>query len=307
MNNCDPNATFVKFADDTTILVSGKTEEEASLKMNNTLIKVERWFTQNKLNLNPAKTRYMIFNKSTDIDNHLSINGINITRVWQKGQEKSFKLVGINIDEKLNWNEHIIAVGKKIASAAYGLHKTRNDLTSKNKTLIYSGLIHSHLTYGLSIWGHAKMSRLNQLLVKQKKAIRLIHNLKYRTHTLPYFVKSKILQLPELIDHTTLCYIQSGLHKDSPLHIQDLWSKRTTQRTDLRSQGITLHIPVSHSRLVNESPSSNHSRVWNNQPHNKATKEGSPGAFKHANKFDLLSEYLDDMTPEERDIALELE
>ena len=55
----------------------------------------------NKLNLNPSKTRYMIFNHETDKTNHLSINDTQITRVWDKGTEKSFKLVGIYIDKKL--------------------------------------------------------------------------------------------------------------------------------------------------------------------------------------------------------------
>ena len=33
--------------------------------MNDTLVNISRWFGQNKLNLNPSKTRYMIFNSKT--------------------------------------------------------------------------------------------------------------------------------------------------------------------------------------------------------------------------------------------------
>ena len=40
--------------------------------------------------------------------------------------------------------------------------------------------MHSHLVYGLPMWGFAKKGRLNVLLIKQKKAIRKIFNLKYR-------------------------------------------------------------------------------------------------------------------------------
>ena len=38
-------------------------------------------------------------------------------RVWDKGEEKFFKLVGIHFDEKLKWTEHINKVGVKVASA----------------------------------------------------------------------------------------------------------------------------------------------------------------------------------------------
>ena len=85
INNSDQNSKFVKFPDDSTILTTGKDIEEATSNMNNALSKVKGGFLMNKLNLNPSKTRYMIFNHKTD---HLSINDTQITRVWDKGTEK---------------------------------------------------------------------------------------------------------------------------------------------------------------------------------------------------------------------------
>ena len=127
INNCDTNAKFVKFADDTTVITSAPTLQEASWKMNLSMDKVYRWFQSNKLNLNPSKTRYMIFNcKGNSDTNHIHINGENIERVWRQGQEKSFKLVGIMIDEKLNWEDHINYIAKKISYANYSLNRARN-------------------------------------------------------------------------------------------------------------------------------------------------------------------------------------
>ena len=61
INNCTDIASFTKFADDTTLLTSGKTLQDAADKMNTALSQVDTWFQKNKLNLNPSKTRYMIF------------------------------------------------------------------------------------------------------------------------------------------------------------------------------------------------------------------------------------------------------
>ena len=111
INNCDTNAKFVKFADDTTVITSAPTLQEASWKMNLSMYMVYTWLQSNMLNLNPSKTRYMIFNCKDNSDtNHIHINGENIERVWRQGQEKSFKLVGIMIDEKLNWEDHILSL-----------------------------------------------------------------------------------------------------------------------------------------------------------------------------------------------------
>ena len=75
---------------------------------------VNKWFAQNKLNLNPSKTRYMIFNgKGTTETNLVQIEDNYIERVWSQGKEKSFKLVGIMLDEKLRWDEHINYIAKK--------------------------------------------------------------------------------------------------------------------------------------------------------------------------------------------------
>jgi hypothetical protein len=299
INKSDQTAKFVKFADDTTILISAPTAEEAADKMNKTLERVYKWFRQNKLNLNPSKTRYMIFNSKTEKQDLVKINDEPIIRVWNKGKEKSFKLVGIHLDEKLNWNEHITTIAKKITAATYGLHKAGKDLDCKRRKLLYSGLIHSHLTYGLPIWGHATQGRLNTLLVKQKKAIRQVFRLKYNTHTLPYFVKGNILQLPELVRHSTLCYVQSGLENNSPFHVKALWRPRLQQQIQLRQRGIILDFPVTAKEWINRLPLICQAKLWNNQPYDKEVKERSRQAYKAHVKFDLINSYFDHLSVEE--------
>ena len=123
INNCNDTARFVKFADDTTVITPAPTLKEATWKMNGTLIRVSKWFRSNKLNLNPSKTRYMIFNgKGTTEIKLVQIDGQYIERVWKYGDEKSFKLVGIQIDEQLKLEEHITYIAKKIGYVNYSLN-----------------------------------------------------------------------------------------------------------------------------------------------------------------------------------------
>ena len=65
INNSTDICHFTKFADDTTMLTTGETLEHAVDHMNRALAKVAIWFKRNKLNLNPSKTRYMVFNAKT--------------------------------------------------------------------------------------------------------------------------------------------------------------------------------------------------------------------------------------------------
>ena len=265
INICDTTVTYTKFADDTTILSTGNTLAEACDMMNKALVNVDRWFRRNKLNLNPSKTRYMIFNCTTDETELVKINNQYIERVWHKGNEKSFKLVGIHVDEKLTWNSHIDAVAKKMDHANYALRKASKELVPKNKKLLYSGLVHSHLVYGLPIWGFARKGRLNKLLVKQKHSIRKIHNLRYRDHTLPHFLDNRILQLPELVEQTTLSYTMSGISEKSPWNVKRLWEYQEQSR-DLRDRGIKLHYTVTPKQWINNLSPISSAKLWNNSP-----------------------------------------
>jgi hypothetical protein len=287
INATCPEANLIKFADDTTLVTTGATTNEAVLKMNSALQKISRWFIANKLQLNPSKTRYMIFNNKDCNHADVIIKGEKIQKICEAGKEKSFKLVGIHLDENLKWNHHIKAVGKKISSSLYGLTKVSKELNEENKKLLYSGLIHSHLVFGLPIWGWATKGRLNELLVKQKRAIRKIYNLRYRDHTLSYFRKGNILQLPELVEHMSLCFIQSGTGKFAPKHIKKLWPVRDKQER-LRGNDLMIDYPFSNKQYVNNLPPIAQAKLWNND---KQDKEVEYESFKMFSKEFYLQKY----------------
>jgi hypothetical protein len=268
INKTCPEANLIKFADDTTLVTTGNNTDEAIDLMNIALEKISRWFIANKLQLNPSKTRYMIFNNKTVTHKDVLIGNQSITKISEKGKEKSFKLVGIHLDENLKWTHHINAVAKKMSSALYGLTKVSKELNEKNKKLLYSGLIHSHLVFGLPIWGWATKGRMNDLLVKQKRAIRKVYNLKYRDHTLSYFRDNSILQLPELVEHMTLCFIQSSTGKFAPPHIKKLWPPRERQER-LRGNNLMIDYPFSEKQYVNNLPPIAQAKLWNKDNQDK--------------------------------------
>ena len=91
---------------------------------------------------------------------------------------------------------------------------------------------------------------LNQLPVKQKQSIRKIYDLPYREQSLYYFTKARILQLPELIQYMTLCYIKSGLV--GPVHIHSLWKRLASERGEGRySDKMLTYGPTSRQWLHN--------------------------------------------------------
>ncbi len=148
----------IKFADDSTFEGAGRTKDETESLINNELIKIAKWFRDNRLTLHPDKSRLIIH--SRDKLMNIELNNSQIQRCGYGLQEESVKLLGIYIDENLDWSEHIKSVNKKISKGNYLLWCYRKDLNLNSKKVIYESFVRSHLLYGLTIWGGAKNNKL---------------------------------------------------------------------------------------------------------------------------------------------------
>ena len=101
-------------------------------KLNNELYKIDTWLQAFKLTININKTHYMVFHRARlkpTKDVMIRQNKIAFT--------KSTKFIGIIIDDKLKWTEHINYVkNNKISKSSGILFKVRNYL---DKKYIYIG------------------------------------------------------------------------------------------------------------------------------------------------------------------------
>ena len=75
------------------------------------------------------------------------------------------KYLGVLIDFRLSWNNHIDAVLLKISKTVGLLSKLRYTAPFHTLISIYNSLIAPYLRYGLIAWGQAAKSRLDKLLV----------------------------------------------------------------------------------------------------------------------------------------------
>ena len=74
------------------------------------------------------------------------------------------------------------------------------------KTLYYS-LIHSHLGYGILVWGSSTQNVIKQTTMLQKRAIRIINRAYYNSHTDPLFRKSRVLKLDDLYHYSSVLFM----------------------------------------------------------------------------------------------------
>ena len=112
------------YADDTNITTSGRSLSQIIHSVNTDLASVRDWLLANKLSINVAKTEQMFIGSDASLSKiqwqtQIFLDGIPITRV------KSAKSIGVYIDERLSWAEHIDYLAKKVSSAIAGLRQVR--------------------------------------------------------------------------------------------------------------------------------------------------------------------------------------
>jgi hypothetical protein len=209
---------FVLFADDTNLSTSlsstNQTLENFSENVNLELNKIRIWLSLNKLSLNVSKTKYMLFrpkNKILNSDNiHLQINDIKIQRVTE------FNFLGLQIDDTLSWKSHTAKISHKIAKFTGVLCKLKHYLPPHILKTLYCNMVQSHLLYCNLAWGF-NCSRVVKI---QKKAMRIICNAKYNSHTEPLFKITNLLKIPDLFRASCLSFYHKFVNGDLPQYFQ---------------------------------------------------------------------------------------
>lgn len=181
----------IMFADDTTILCSDRNIDNLMELSSRNEQLAQDWFTLNELKLNQEKTQRLVISSNKNIT-----TGANV------------KLLGIYLDDNLNWSSHIEHLNQKLASTCFLLRKLKAIVDFATLKNTYFSLFHSKLCYAVVLWGNS--NHAIKSFRQQKKAIRIILNVNYREPCQPLFIKLGIMPLPSLFIYYSLI----GIHKD---------------------------------------------------------------------------------------------
>ena len=111
----------------------------------------------------------------------LAINGSNIERIGYQRKEKYVKFLGLYMDDKLSWSNQISMLRSKLSRSIFALNRVKDIFHRDILKSLYFALIHSHINYGLMVWGNA--NTIDRIEILQKKAIRIINKKPYNAHT----------------------------------------------------------------------------------------------------------------------------
>ena len=211
------------FADDTTGISSAGSVAALENFTNEELQKAKKWFLLNELHLNQSKTRVIHFNIPQTIKPNITFSNEPITEVVSNNADtsnRSFKFLGFEIDERLDFKSHISKVSKKLISANFALRRLKNQLPLKQKLQVYNSTFKCHLEYGLPIWGQIP-TFLTKIESLQKRAIFHVHGSSAKLHSEPLFKKYNILKLKDMKLIQELNIAHSIIHEYAPIPVRE--------------------------------------------------------------------------------------
>lgn len=167
------------YADDAAFIYSASTEEVLRNQMQTDLNLLATWCDQNVMTVNVNKTNYLIFDKSLNL--YLSYNQFQISQVYKT------KYLGLNINNKLDWKDHIEHVVKRISPMAGMLWRLSRIVPRSIMYKIYYAYINSNISYMLPIWGQAPRYQMKTVLGIQKRSLRALNCLKYLDSVKTFF------------------------------------------------------------------------------------------------------------------------
>ena len=208
---------FIIFADDTTLYTTLNTQEDINDILNDELVKINNWLKVNKLSLNVAKTKAMLFHmpQKRILNLRLKIAGSNIEFI------DNFNFLGITINKHLNWTKYMDILSAKIAKTVGILNTLKHVLPINILKMIYNSLILCHLNYGILLWGaqHNANDKLHKL---QKKAIRIITSSNFLAHSEPIFKQLHLLKSYDIYKCQLLKFVFKLVNKQLPTYFNQL-------------------------------------------------------------------------------------
>jgi hypothetical protein len=145
------------FSDDLAIMTNGNTPSEAEVFANSDLAKIEKWAKENKMQFNEIKSKAMLITRKRNNENiNIYLNNRRLEVV------KEMKYLGIYLDSRLTFDNHIKYIAENSTKLIYMLGKSAKlqwGLGHKSLKTIYDGALIPLLTYGAPVWEEAVLKK----------------------------------------------------------------------------------------------------------------------------------------------------
>ena len=189
------NIKVATFADDTSLLATGRDIVESTSKLQEANNAISNWCKSWKIKLNESKSVHVNFTlRNIENPPNVTLNNIIVPL------ENKAKYLGMTLDTKLHWKEHVKIKRRELDlryRELYWLIGRNSTLSIQNKILIYNQVLKPRWCYGIQICGCARQTHLNSFQTFQNKVLRNMVNA-------PWYIRNsdlhRDLEIPSVME-----------------------------------------------------------------------------------------------------------
>jgi hypothetical protein len=222
------------FADDSNLFIVSNDYQQLMSIANSELKNVSNWLNANKLHMNYDKTNYMIFKPKSQV---IIDSGTVPSAPFDKlivgnnviNEIESTKYLGVVIDNKLSWAEHVKHLISKLSSILGIMYRLKYILPLNCKRNIFNSLVYPNLIYCVEVYANTTKFILNPLIIKCNNLLRVMQNKPRKTHAKDLYSSFNTLPVNLLYQLFTMKMIHR-CHYDSsnvPVAIKCLFTPGT--------------------------------------------------------------------------------
>ena len=157
------------YADDTQFFTSGQDPITIQHSMQAELQSASEWFQSNGMGLNVDKCLSMwVGSNSEDLPLQLCSKNLQLC--------SSIKLLGVTIDNALNFREHVSELVRKVSNQLQLLKRHKRLIPTDPKKRLYEAFILSDLNYCSIIWNHCGKKNADKLERINERCLRFVFN-----------------------------------------------------------------------------------------------------------------------------------
>ena len=203
---------------------------------------------------------------------------------------KKTKFLGVIIDNKLTWKEHITYICCKIRRGIGILLKARNVLYKKTMITLYYSFIYPYFIYCNHVWGCSSAYNLKRLHILQKQAVRIICCAGRNSHSEPLFKECRLLNIWQINKFLIAQFMYKVYHGKLPLLFKEFFERNCnihqygTRYSMLFFQILTVKTEYRKSSIRYRGP-----EIWNYFMQKQVSPSGHICTFKRKLKDFLLN------------------
>ena len=256
------------YADDVQIVIKGKDVKELGYKLEAAIKKANNYYNRNSLLCNPTKTEVMLLGTKIRLSNAepLRVQVTNGDETKTLLGQKWLKLLGVHIDQSLDWDKHTTHVKQRAINNIRNLHRINQIIPMKQRRVLYTSLVTPHFSYADIIWNNCGSTNCNKIQQAQNFAAKSMLGLNKYTSSTQALQKLELIPLADKRKINLVVHVKKSLEGKAPENIQMMYKNQRSLVDNRSAQRGDLNYPTHKLQQYQHGSLYSSIKAWNATP-----------------------------------------